>query len=86
MKDEVAESHRNFFSHSNNITNKQLLLLEDIFESYNISNKKNFIFLEDCKGNWIFYSYYISGLIFTRYPEYLLPYLYWKIANIKQRV
>ena len=53
--------------------------------TFNIYNKKDY-FYNNKNNNWYIYPYYISAIFLTNEPKELIPYIKWKIQNIKQRV
>ena len=94
LKDMVRESIFNIICHSSLLKLKlnQCKIL-DLFSgvgSFGLEaisrGVKKVVFFEDYNGAWKLYSYYLSGLIFSLYPPSLLPYIDWKLTNIKQRI
>ena len=67
------------------ILNSQFLSIYLNNIAFNTNNKKDYFFYYN-NNNWYKYPYYISGVFLTGLPIELIPYIKWKIENIKQRL
>ena len=67
------------------IINSQFLSIYRNNIAFNTNNKKAYFF-DYNNNNWYKYPYYISGIFLTGQPMELIPYINWKIENIKQRL
>ena len=67
------------------IINSQFL---DIYQKNIVfkNNNKIDFFYNYSNYNWYKYPYYILGVFLTEKPKELIPYIKWKIQNIKQRI
>ena len=78
----------NIYKEENNyISDIQYNLLQNINSKIRLHNCKKFVYYkEDFKNNWVLYNYYLSPIFILYYPDKLIPYINWKINNIKQRI
>ena len=52
---------------------------------FDIRNKKDYFYYYN-SNKWQCYPYYLSGIFVSETPMELIPYIKWKIDNIKQRL
>ena len=72
---------------NNSISERQFFLIKREKLNTNLKQcKKHFYYREENKNDWIVYNYYLSPIFILYYPEELVPYVKWKIKNIKQRI
>jgi len=72
---------------NNYISNMQYYLLKNKNIKTNLDKCKKYIYYkEDNFNGWEIYNYYLSPIFLLLFPEELIPYIKWKIKNIKQRI
>ena len=72
---------------NNYISNMQYYLLKNNNINTTLDMCKKYIYYkEDNYNGWEIYNYYLSPIFLLLFPEELIPYIKWKINNIKQRI